>query len=305
MKKLIFFIIVIVLIPYIIVMLNKEDNLIVKYMKKNELLVKVKLENNNIIKIPFEEYIVGVVASEMPVEFEDDALKAQAIASRSYVLKKIETNKNNEYDIEASYMDQVYKSNDELKKKWLNNYDKYYKKIKNAVDKTKGEYLTYNGKVIDALFFSTSSGNTENSEDVFTSNLPYLRSVSSPWDNSSPVFKNTLTFTKEEFYTNLGISYNENPNIDIIEKSNTGHVKKIKVDNNIFKGTDFRKLLNLKSTYLEIEIKNNKIVINTQGNGHGVGMSQYGANYMARDGYNYKDILKHYYKNVEISKMDV
>ena len=305
MKKIILFIISIILIPYLIVNLSIDEEIKVKYRKKIDFLVKVKYDNGDIKSIPFEEYIVGVVAAEMPAEFEDNALKAQAVASRSYVLKKIEKNINNNYDILASIMDQVYMSDDKLKDKWKDNYEKYYKKIKSAVDNTKGEYLTYKGNIVEAFFFSTSSGKTENSEDVFVSNLPYLRSVESPWDSASPVFKNTQNFTLKEFYTNLGLNYNEVPNIEIIEKSDTGHIKKIKVDNTIFKGTDFRKLLNLKSTYFDINIENKKVIINTLGNGHGVGMSQYGANFMAHDGYNYKDILKHYYKDVEISKINV
>lgn len=288
-----------------IVILKNDEQIKVKFSKKEEFLIKVKYDNGEIISIPFEEYIIGVVAAEMPAEFEIDALKAQAVASRSYVLNKIEKNKNDEYDILASYMNQAYINNSELLKKWNNNYEKFYKKIKEAVDSTKGEYLTYNGDIVEAFFFSTSSGKTENSEDVFVSSLPYLRSVESPWDEASPVFKNTTIFSLEEFYNSLGLKYDEKVSIDILEKSNTGHVKKIKINNTIFKGTDFRKLLNLKSTFFDINISNDRIVINTLGNGHGVGMSQYGANYMAKDGYDYKEILKHYYKDVEISKINV
>lgn len=288
-----------------IVILKNDEQIKVKFSKKEEFLIKVKYDNGEIIPIPFEEYIIGVVAAEMPAEFEIDALKAQAVASRSYVLNKIEKNKNDEYDILASYMNQAYINNSELLKKWNNNYEKFYKKIKEAVDSTKGEYLTYNGDIVEAFFFSTSSGKTENSEDVFVSSLPYLRSVESPWDKASPVFKNTTVFSLEEFYNSLGLKYDEKVSVDILEKSNTGHVKKIKINNTIFKGTDFRKLLNLKSTFFDINISNDRIVINTLGNGHGVGMSQYGANYMAKDGYDYKEILKHYYKDVEISKINV
>ena len=104
---------------------------------------------------------------------------------------------------------------------------------------------------------------------------------------------------------NLNLSYNELPNIKVLEKSNTGHIKKISVDDKVFKGTIFRKLLNLKSTYFDIKVENDKVIINTLGNGLGVGMSQYGANFMAKDGKNYKEILKHYYKDVEISKINV
>ncbi|MBP3765840.1 MAG: stage II sporulation protein D [Bacilli bacterium] len=306
MKKLFLFILIIILIPFLIVTyLNKDDKFLVKFKDKKEYLVKVKYEDGKIIEVPFEEYILGVVAAEMPAEFEVDALKAQAVASRSYVLKKIEQNKTNDYDILASIMNQVYIDNASLKEKWKDKYNNYYKKIKSAVLNTKGEYLTYQGKVIEAFFFSTSSGMTENSEDVFISALPYLRSVESSYDNMSPVFKSTNTFSLKEFYTNLNLDYKDKPIIKILEKSNAGHIKKISIDGNMFKGTEFRKLLNLKSTYFDIKVDNDKVIINTLGNGHGVGMSQYGANYMAKEGKTYKEILKHFYKDVEISKLNV
>lgn len=306
MKKYIIFILLIVFIPFFIVTyLNKEENIFVKFKNKKEYIVKVKMEDGNIIKIPFEEYIIGVVSAEMPAEFEPDALKAQAVASRSYVLKKIEKNKNNDYDILGTIQDQVYIDNDKLKEKWKDKYNLFYKKIKEAVDSTKGEYLTYQGNIIEAFFFSTSSGMTENSEDVFTSSLPYLRSVESSQDKMSPVFKNTNIYSIKEFYMNLNLAYNDSPNIKVLEKSNTGHIKKISVDDKVFKGTIFRKLLNLKSTYFDIKVENDKVIINTTGNGHGVGMSQYGANFMAKEGKNYKEILQHYYKDVEISKLNV
>lgn len=306
MKKCILFIFLIIFIPFLIVTyLNKNENILVKFKNKKEYLVKVKMEDGNIIKIPFEEYIIGVVSAEMPAEFEIDALKAQAVASRSYVLKKIEKNINNDYDILGSIQDQVYIDNDKLKEKWKDKYDTYFKKIKDAVDSTKGEYLTYQGNIIEAFFFSTSSGMTENSEDVFTSSLPYLRSVESSYDKMSPVFKGTNNISLKEFYMNLNLTYNDKPNIKVLEKSNTGHIKKISVDDKVFKGTEFRKLLNLKSTYFDIKVENDKVIINTLGNGHGVGMSQYGANFMAKEGKNYKEILKHYYKDVEISKINV
>lgn len=304
MKKIITFTLIILIIPFLIVslMIREDKKEKVGYNINTKMDIKVKRESGEIEKIPFEDYIIGVVAAEMPANFEMEALKAQAVAARSYVLKKIEQNKNNDYDILDTVMNQVYINNEQMKQKWKNQYEENYKKIKQAVDDTKGEYLTYNGDIIEAFFFSTSSGMTENSEDVFTTPLPYLRSVESNWDNISPAFSDNITLSLKEFYYNLGLNYNNNLNVEVLEKSNTGHIKKIKINNVEFKGTEVRKKLNLRSTYFEIKKEGNNVIVNTLGYGHGVGMSQYGANGMAKDGYSYIDILKHYYQGVEISK---
>ena len=189
------------MLPFLIVtLLVREDNIQIKF-KKNEKTnyIKVKRENGTVDKIEFENYIIGVVSAEMSATFELEALKAQAVASRSYVLKKIEQNKNEDYDILDTVANQVYIDEKQMKEKWKDKYDEYYQKIKKAVEETKGEYLTYNGEVIQAFFFSTSSGKTENVEDVFQEQLPYLRSVESSWDTISPVFKDTAPYFPLEF----------------------------------------------------------------------------------------------------------
>ena len=152
------------------------------------------------------------------------------------------------------------------------------------------------------MFFSTSVGKTENSEEVFVSALPYLRSVDSKWDESSPVYEDTYTFTLKDFYQKLNLPYNENLKIEILEKTVTGRIRKLKINEQEMKGRDFQNKLSLRSNYFEIIQDKEKITINTKGFGHGVGMSQYGANGMAKEGYTYEEILKHYYKGVEIKK---
>jgi stage II sporulation protein D len=200
-------------------------------------------------------------------------------------------------------MNQVYIDNNQMKAKWSNNYDEYLNKIKKAVIETKGQYLTYNGNVIEAFFFSTSSGKTENSEEVFSKALPYLRSVDSNWDNISPAFNLTNIFTLKEFYFNLNIPYNDKLNIDIIETTSTGRIKKIKINNKEFSGNEIRNALKLKSTFFKIKLDKDKVIIETKGYGHGVGMSQYGAQAMAKNNYTYDQILKYYYQGVDISKI--
>ena len=152
------------------------------------------------------------------------------------------------------------------------------------------------------MFFSTSTGKTENSEEVFVSALPYLRSVDSKWDEASPVYTDTYTFDLKDFYSKLSLPYNENLKIEITAKTSTGRIKKLKINDQELNGRDFATKLSLRSNYFTITQNNDKITINTKGFGHGVGMSQYGANGMAKEGYKYDQILKHYYQNTEIKK---
>lgn len=308
MKKIALITITILLIPFIIVSFCiKEEKPIIKPKEKEITYnIRVKKEDNSIIKVPFEEYIVGVLAGEMPAKFELEALKAQAVAARSYVLRQMDQNKNNDYDVTDTVMNQVYLDENQMKEKWKNDYDKYFDKLTKAVKETKYEYLTYEGEVIDALFFSTSSGKTENSEDVFREALPYLRSVDSAWDSEvAPAFQETNTFTLSDFYKNLGLKYQKNLNIKTISKTDSGRNKIVEINGVEMTTTDIRKKLNLKSADFTITKTGDYVNIVTKGYGHGVGMSQYGAQAMALKGYTYDKILKHYYQGVEISKIKV
>lgn len=304
MKKIFLIISLIIFFPYLIVSLFiKEDEMNIKFIFKEDEKVRVKqLETGNIIEVPLEEYVVGVVAGEMPITFEIEALKAQAVAARSYVLKKIEQNYKNNYDVVDTVLNQVYLDEETLKNKWKDKYQERIQKIKKVVLDTKGEYLTYEGKVIEAFFFSTSSGYTENCEEVFVEALPYLRSVDSHYDEISPVYETEKIISYNEFCNKLGIK--KIPlNIDITKTTSTGRIKNININGVNFTGNQVTQKLGLKSNYFEIREENNNIVIKTKGFGHGVGMSQYGANGMAKEGYTYKDILNHYYTNIQISKI--
>ena len=299
MKKILILTLIIILIPLLIVGIDHKEEIIykIKYGSINNKIIKVKrIDTGNIEEVPLEKYVLGVVAGEMPASFNIEALKAQAVASRTYALKKAESNK--EYDVEDSTTNQVYIDDNKMKEKWKDNYDELLKKIKNAVDETKGEVLLYNNELIDAMFFSTSNGYTENSDDVFSSSLPYLVSVESNWDKTeSPVFASTKEVTKKEFLFNLGLSDSNTIDVNNIERTKTGRVKNITINKKVFKGTKIRSIFGLKSTSFTINIKNDVVTFNVNGYGHGVGMSQYGANGMAKEGYNYKEILKYYYQN--------
>lgn len=276
---------------------NEEEN-----DKTEEKQVKETIENaitlyrsnGEILNLTINEYLIGAVAGEMPASFNIEALKAQAVVSRTYLLKRI---KNNNIIIDST-MQQVYKDNNELKNMWKNDFDKYYSKIKKAVLDTDKIAIYYNGDYIDALYHSTSNGYTLNSENVWSNAIPYLKGVESKWDlNASSYLKNT---NKDIAYVLSLFGIDDINKIQIVSRDDTNYVKEIKVGDKIYKGTTFRSLLKLRSTDFDIMVNDNSVVFITRGFGHGVGMSQYGANGMANEGYNYIDILNHYYTNVSI-----
>ena len=270
---------------------NVKDS---KNSKDNTIYVSA-LVNNKKTDLSLEDYIVGVVSCEMPASFDIEALKAMSVAARTYALYKSERNKT----LKTTTDDQCYIDESAMKEKWKNNFDKYYNKINNAVNDTKGEYMTYKDKTIIAFYFSISNGKTENVENVFSQKLDYLVSVDSSWDKRNNSNEKNIKMKVSDFLKKLNINDNKINNIKI-DRSNTNRINNIKINNKNYKGTKFRSLLNLKSTDIEIKYDNDYVYIHTVGYGHGVGMSQYGANYMAQDGYKYDDILKHYYKGVKI-----
>ena len=302
MKKFIIVALLVVIIPFLFVKIFvKTDEIKFKYVTNN--IIRVKDEKTGIInEVPFEDYIKGVVAGEMPATFELEALKAQAVASRSYAMYQMTATKDKEYDVLNTTANQVYLTDQELKENWKEEYPEKINKIKEAIAETSGEYLTYEGKVINAMFFSTSVGATENSEEVFVSALPYLRSVDSKWDEASPAYTDTYTFTLEEFYKKLNLQYNQTLTIEVTSTTSTGRTKTLKINGTEINGRDLATKLNLRSNYFDIVQNENNVTITTKGFGHGVGMSQYGANGMAKEGYKYDQILKHYYQNTEIKK---
>lgn len=303
-KKIIVTTILFILLPYIILFLffKKEENLYFEYGENT--LVKVKRESQNKIEeVPLEEYVVGVLAGEMPVSFDIEALKAQAVAARSYVLKKMEKS-NGEYDIVDTVSNQVYYNEEELKEKWKDGYNQKIEKVKKAVKATKGQYLEYNGEVIEAFFFSTSTGATENSGEVFSTQLPYLKSVESKWDAEvSPVFEVAYDFSLSDFYTKLDLPYQKTLKIEITNQTSTGRIKKLKINGKLFNASDVFAKLKLKSTFFKIEQMGSNVHITTKGYGHGVGMSQYGAYGMAKNGYTYDQILQHYYQGTNLKTL--
>ena len=259
-------------------------------------MVTVKRSNGSIINIELEEYIIGVVAAEMPASFHSEALKAQAIAARTYALKA----KASGITLTDTVSTQAYKDNKELKQTWGSSYNTYYNKVKNAVLATQGLVIKYNGSLINAYYHSTSNGFTEDSSAVFGA-YPYLKSVSSPVDKNVSSYLRTVTFTYENISNKLGVPITPLSTIKIT-KNKSNRTDTILIDNNTYSGVKFRTLLGLRSTDFDIVLNNNNISITTRGYGHGVGMSQYGAHEYAKTGWSYSKILKHYYSGITISK---
>ena len=306
MKKIILFTIILIFIPFFIVNIlgiNKIEEIELKYI--NNINVRVKrLATNEIQIVPLEEYIVGVLAGEMPVYFELEALKAQAVASRSYVLKRLEYNKDSEYDVVDSVLNQVYLDDNYLKEAWGKDYVVNINKLRTAVNETIDEYLEYDGEIIDALFFSTSNGYTEDASVVFNLELPYLKSVESKWDaQTSSVFNSQKTMSLQEFYEKLGLEYKSELSFNVLERSDTNRIIKLEINGNMLNATDVYNKLGLRSTDFNLTQVGTNVVIDARGYGHGVGMSQYGALGMAKEGYNYKQILEYYYTGAKIKKI--
>ena len=253
--------------------------------------VNVYRSNGKVETIELEEYVVGVVAAEMPAAFHIEALKAQSIAARTYTLKSIQEGKL----LTDNEKTQSYKDIDELKELWKNNFDTYYRKIKHAVETTKEQVILYNNEYIEALYHSTSNGYTENSYEVFGYAHPYLVSVNSSWDINATSFLREKTLTFQELSNLLGIDFNNNTLIEILERNSSGRISRIKISDNNYTGIELRMLLGLRSTDFDIIQNQDSITFTTRGYGHGVGMSQYGANGMANNGKTYVEILKHYY----------
>lgn len=265
--------------------------------KENKTYVTIYRKKGTVEQIELEEYLVGVVAAEMPASFNSEALKAQAVLARTYALKKISKGEK----LTDTVSTQAYIDKNEMQNKWGNEYSKYYNKIVSAVNSTKGQVVKYNGNYIEALYHSTSNGKTENAKEVWGQDIPYLKSVDSSWDKKTTSY---LKIENKEFNTLmkvLGINFDKNTNIEILSRDESGRVSEVKVADKTYTGVEFRTLLNLRSADFDISVTDNGVEIITRGYGHGVGMSQYGANEMAKLGYNYKDIINHYYTNVKIT----
>ena len=258
-----------------------------------------RTEASEFQEIEFERYLIGVVAAEMPALFELEALRAQAIAARTYAMRILE---HDDYILDT-VMHQVFLGDDQLRERWGDDFDAHFATIEEAVTSTKGIVLIYDDELITPMFFAMSSGATENSEDVFGIERPYLRSVASTGYEDRDNFAVSETFTIDELreaFTDESIAAD---NILVQGLSEGGNVDEIGIGAKTYTGREVRETLGLRSAAFSISnSRRGGITFTTYGHGHGVGMSQHGANAMAQNGADYVEILTHFYQNVTLKE---
>lgn len=303
----IYYIISSLAIPFVTTLFLPKDE-VAEIPASSEVTISVlNTESNVETSMNIEDYLIGVVAAEMPAAFETEALKAQAVAARTYTHYKSGTTDHTS-DVCTNFAHcQAYYTESNMRDCWGNDYDFYYNKIKDAVYSTKGEILTYNDEPIMAVFHSMGGGMTENSADVWGQPLPYLVSVPSPGEEDATNYNSTVEITFDEFKNTITAKY---PNakiqsfLDVSQPTlnESGHVKTILIGGVSITGVDLRSMFNLRSTKFDITFSENKVTFFVTGYGHGVGMSQYGANAMAKSGNTYNEILSHYYQGAILSE---
>ena len=254
--------------------------------------------NSGVVTLELEEYIKGVVAAEMPLEFNIEALKAQSIIARTYTYKALARGTK----LTDNESTQSYKSDDELRALWGSKYNTYINKLTSAVKDTKGMYLTYNGEYIEAVYHSTSNGKTESAEEVWGNAFAYLKSTSSEYDTTNKSFQMDKFISYSELSSLLNTNINQDSEFKILDRTVGDRVKSISINGTIFNGVNLRNTLKLRSADFSINKTDDGVIFTTKGYGHGVGMSQYGANGMANNGYNYNQILEHYYMGTKLEK---
>lgn len=297
MKNKILLSIIVILLPITIYMFSKKENIESEVTNSSQKDIYIHfLINNEMKELPLEEYLVNVVGAEVPALFDMEALKAQAIASRTFALYE-ETTRGY-----VTTGDQAYNSLATFQSKWQDNYNTYLAKIKKAVSTTKNLIMTYENNLIKSYFYAMSNGYTTTSLSVFNEELPYLNDILPTLDSpNTKLFQVTKTVSKTEFCDTLNIDCTH-LKINNITIDTSNRVEIISINDTQYTGIDIRKKFNLRSTDFTIEEDNDNIVFTTKGYGHGVGMSQYGANTMAKNGSNYEEILKYYYQGVEIKE---
>ncbi len=323
MRKIVIYILEIVFICFIIPILftvRKKTEEVMSLSEPEEEMYdygkynNIKLLHSNtgdIEEIDMDTYLLGVVSSEMPADFEEEALKAQAVVARTYTIYKIiNGSKHENADIcDDSRCCQAWISKEDRFSKWNEEErESNWLKIENAVNSTKGKIIMYEGKPINAFFHSNSGGATETATDVWGgTNYPYLQVVQTSGEDTYRQYSSELLISKndfiskiKEYHSDFIIDFNIEDQIKILEYTEGERIKKIKIGNLELSGVELRNIFGLKSAKFEINIEDDNIKFNVIGYGHGVGMSQTGADSMAKEGKKYEEIIKHYYTGVEI-----
>ena len=292
-----------------------EEEKVENYDYKNYGTIKLlHLETNEVEEVPIDTYLVNVVSAEMPADFEIEALKAQSVVARTYTIYKIQNKKHDNADIcDNSGCCQAWISKEERLARWDEGVrESNWQKIEQAVNGTKGKIITYEGKPINAFFHSNSGGKTEVPVNVWGgTGYPYLQVVETSGEDNYTQYNSEVVLSKEEIleklkvnYSDISIDFNNNDDLKILEYTDSGRVKTVKFGNHNLSGTETRSLFGLRSTNFEIIKENDNIKFSVKGYGHGVGMSQTGANTLAKEGKIYEDIIKHFYIGVEIQDIN-
>ncbi|MCR5635829.1 MAG: stage II sporulation protein D [Clostridiales bacterium] len=289
--------------------LNTNGSL--KNSEKYESFNILDTSTGEIITVKNRDFMIGGTAAEVPSTFHTEAIKAQMLCVYTYYSLQRQNNRTGDkldYDFSADLsIGEKYLTEDLFKERTEDNYEKVYSVYAKAADEIEGKAVTYEGEPALTVFYAISSGTTENSENVFASPLPYLVSVPSPYDSGAPGYKEELSFSKEEaeeiISTNFAdVSLQENP-VDwfkITDLTVSGTVLNIAVGDKTFTGQQLREAFGLRSACFDVVYNENNFVFTTRGYGHNVGMSQYGAEYLARQGADFKDIISYYYPGTDI-----
>lgn len=268
----------------------------------------LRSETGKIEEISYDDYIFGVLAAEMPASYEIEALKAQAIAAHTFALHRKVTNSNKDYDITDDFtVDQAFITEEKAREKWGDNANKYIEKLRSAVNDTKNFAITYNGEIALSVYHAISFGKTEDCKNVWGGSRPYLVSVTSVGDKLSPNFISTKNVTLEEIkeaFKDLKLTNNPADYFKNIKNTEAGTVKSVTLCKNEISGSEIRKKLDLRSNCFDVIYKDGIFKFTVYGYGHGVGMSQNGANYMAQQGADFKEILCHYYTGCKIERIN-
>ena len=296
---------VVLVIPWSILRWQKEKVI------TDDVQIRVLMPNGEVVKLALEDYLLGVIAAEMPAEFEVEALKAQAVAARTYAAKRLSQRNPPEggYDVDTTVQTQAWLSDTQMKDKWgWLNYWRYRGRLQKAVMGTRGMVLVVNGEYIEAFYHSSSGRKpTERSEEVWSSPRPYLQNVSSGEDNLQRYVK-SFSYTPAELYKKLGIK--ESPrsltsgDVQVLDRTAVGRAKSVRLLGKVYLATQIRILLGLPSTDIEWVVRPERLTITTYGNGHAVGMSQWGANDLAKKNKKVDEILAHYYPGTKLMALE-
>jgi stage II sporulation protein D len=294
----------IILLFFIPVLLKQTPNISDKVEGTPEELCSIMITVVGMDKpLTLEEYVIGVVAAEMPITFQEEALKAQAIAARTYALT---TTNYGEKPIAADVSAQVYSNEEKRKERWEKDFKQNERKVREAVEATAGDTIVYGDEMIAAMFFSTSNGKTETAQNFSGNDIPYLQSVDSPGEEDvAPEVERKLTMALAEWNELMGSNWDDERFTSLqLVRNPTGRVQKAMTSEGEVSGREMRELLGLASTDFDIafDVTNQIVHVTTVGYGHGVGMSQYGAEAYAQKGWTAEDILLHYYSGTEIKK---